>query len=107
MFRDQIGEMDIENEQARKQVVPKVEKMIAKETPILEATINRLSAESLVQDVADTTDLIRTKELRKALEKLGETDEKKIKIIEELTKNVVKSIISIPAKDSKKTSESS
>jgi len=107
MFRDQIGEMDKENEQARKEVVPKVEKMITKETPILASTINRLDAEPLVEGISETTDSIRTAELRKALEKLGETDEEKIKIIDELTKNVVKSIISIPAKDSKKTSESS
>ena len=107
MFRDQIGEMDKENEQARKQIVPNVEKLIAKETPILEATINRLNAEPIVVDVNESADSIRTAELKKALEKLGETDEAKIKIIDELTKNVVKNIVSVPPNDSKKKSESS
>ena len=87
------------------QVVPKVEKMINDEVPILEATINRLDAEPLVGEVAETTDSLRAKELKKALEKLGETDEEKIKIIDELTKNVVKNIVSVPVKDSKKTTE--
>ncbi len=36
---------------------------------------------------------------------LGETDEKKIKIIDELTKAVVESIVSIPVNNSKKASE--
>ena len=105
MFRDQIGETDEENVKARKVIVPNVEKMINDEVPILEATINRLDAEPLVKDVIDTTDSLREKELKKALEKLGETDEEKIKIIDELTKNVVKNIVSVPVKDSKKTSE--
>jgi len=43
--------------------------------------------------------------LEKALEKLGETDENKIKIIEELTKNVVEKIVSVPVNNSKKMSE--
>ncbi len=36
---------------------------------------------------------------------LGETDEKKIKIIDELTKAVVESIVSIPVGNSKKGSD--
>jgi len=36
---------------------------------------------------------------------LGETDEKKIKIIDELTKAVVESIVSIPVSNSKKGSD--
>jgi hypothetical protein len=36
--------------------------------------------------------------LEKALEELGETDENKIKIIEELTKKVAQSIVSTPSK---------
>ena len=105
MFRDQIGEMDEENVTARKEIVPSVQKMINDEVPILEATINRLDAEPLVKDITETTDSLREKELKKALEKLGETDEEKIKIIDELTKNIAKNIVPVPVKDSKKTSE--
>ena len=103
MFRDQIIEMEERSLRARKEEVLAVEKMINQEIPIIEATMKRLEPEPLVKDVFVSVDLVRKKELEKALEKLGETDEKKIKIIEELTKAVVESIVSIPASNPKKT----
>ncbi|HSG73826.1 MAG TPA: glutamyl-tRNA reductase, partial [Nitrosopumilaceae archaeon] len=41
----------------------------------------------------------------KALQMLGETDEKRVKIIEELTKAVVESIVSAPMNNLRKASE--
>jgi len=105
MFRDQIDEMYEEYVKASHGKVPAVEKMITKEVPIIEATIKRLEAEPIVRQVIDTVDSLRKKELEKALQILGETDEKKIKIIEELTKTVVEKIVSIPVGNSKKASE--
>ena len=105
MFRDQVAELYEEDVKARKGKVPSVEEMIAKEVPILEAAMKRLDLEPIVKDVAVSVDSLRKKELEKALEKLGEIDENKIKIIEELTKNVVEKIISIPTSNSKKTPE--
>ncbi|MFB5597699.1 MAG: glutamyl-tRNA reductase, partial [Nitrosopumilaceae archaeon] len=105
MFRDQIDEMFVEYLQTSNAKIPTVEKMISKELPILEATMKQLSPEPIVTDVASSVDSLRTQELKKALEKLGETDENKIKIIEELTKSVVEKIVSVPASDSKKASE--
>ncbi len=105
MFRDQISEMYEEDLKARKAKIPAVEEIINKELPILEATMNRLDAEPLVKDVIESADMLRKKELQKALQMLGETDEEKIKIIDELTKAVAESIVSIPVSDSKKASE--
>jgi len=105
MFRDQIIEMVEENETIRMNKVPNVEKMIAKEVPIIEATMKRLDAEPIVRDVLTTVEDIRKKELEKALEMLGETDENKIKIIEELTKTVVESIVSAPSKKAAEKSD--
>ncbi len=105
MFRDQVAELYEEDVKARKGLVPSVEEMIGKEVPIIEATMKRLDATPLVKDVTISVDSLRKKELEKALEQLGETDANKIKIIEELTKNVVEKIISIPVSNSKKTSE--
>jgi len=105
MFRDQIVEAEERDLLARKDIVRTVEKMISKEVPILEATINRLEPEPLVKDVFASVDSLRRRELEKALEMLGETDEKKIKILDELTKAVVENIVSIPANNSKKASE--
>jgi len=48
---------------------------------------------------------MRIQELQKALQMLGETDEKRIKIIDELTKAVVESIVSTPMNNLRKASE--
>jgi glutamyl-tRNA reductase len=105
MLRHQIDERFEEYMETSKKKVPAVEKMIAEEVPIIEATMNQLDAEPIVRDVYENIDSLRKKELEKALKSLGEIDENKIKIIDELTKAVANSIISIPVKDSKKTLE--
>jgi glutamyl-tRNA reductase len=107
MFRDQITEMDERNLKARDDKVIAVEKLISKEIPIIEATMKRLDPEPLTNDVFASVDSLRKKELEKALQMLGETDEKKIKIIDDLTKAVVENIISIPASSSKKAEKPS
>ena len=98
MFKDQIIEMVEENERIRMDKVPEIEKMITKEVPVIEATMKRIDAEPIVGDVLANVDEIRKKELEKALEMLGETDENKIKIIEELTKTVAASLMFSPTK---------
>ncbi|MEX2348582.1 MAG: glutamyl-tRNA reductase [Nitrosopumilaceae archaeon] len=105
MFRDQIIEMEERNLKARNEEVLAAEKMISNEVPIIEATMNRLEPEPIVKDVFASVDSLRKKELEKALQMLGETDKKKIKIIDELTKAVVESIVSVPVSNSKKASE--
>ncbi|MFB5613556.1 MAG: glutamyl-tRNA reductase, partial [Candidatus Nitrosomaritimum yanchengensis] len=98
MFKDQIIEMVEENENLRMAKVPEVEKLIAKEVPVIEATMKRIDAEPIVSDVLESVDSIRKQELEKAMEQLGDLDENKIKIIEELTKKVAQSIVSVPKK---------
>jgi glutamyl-tRNA reductase len=105
MFKDQIIELVEENENIRMGKVPEIEKLIAKEVPVIEATMKRVDAEPIVADVLENVDAIRKKELEKALEMLGETDENKIKIIEELTKTVVANIISSPTKKATEASD--
>jgi len=48
---------------------------------------------------------VRVKELRKALQMLGENDEEKIRIIEQLTLAIVEGIISTPMNNLRKASE--
>ena len=103
MSRDQILELVEENETLRMDKVPEVEKLIAKEVPVIEATLKRLNAEPIVSDVLETVDTIRKQELEKALEQLGDMDENKKKIIEELTKSVAQSIVSVPKKTEEKS----
>jgi glutamyl-tRNA reductase len=105
MNLDQIAEMVEKNMKARLTKVKTVENIINEEVTVLEASMKRLDAEPLVKDVFKNIDSLRQKELEKALSMLDEKDEKRIKIIEELTKAVVESIVSTPMNNIRKASE--
>ena len=105
MNLDQIAEMVDKNMRSRMGKVSAVESIISEELPIVEATMKRLDAEPIVKDVFKNIDSLRLKELQKALSMLGETDEKRVKIIEELTKALVESIVSAPMNNLRKASE--
>lgn len=105
MNLDQIAEMVEKNMKSRLNKVKNVENIISEELSVLEASMKRLDAEPLVKDVFKSIDSLREKELQKALQMLNEKDEKKIKIIEELTKAVVESIVSTPMNNIRKASE--
>ncbi|MFN3655171.1 MAG: glutamyl-tRNA reductase, partial [Candidatus Nitrosotenuis sp.] len=66
-----------------------------------------LNVEPVVKEIFKDIDVRRTKEFEKALQMLGETDQKKIKIIEDLTKAIVEGIISTPMNNLRKASEQS
>jgi len=102
---DQIAEMIDKNMKKRKDKVTTVENIISEEVPVIEATMKRLDAEPLVKDVFTNANSMRIKELQKALQMLGETDKKRIKIIDELTKSVVESIVSTPMNNLRRASE--
>jgi glutamyl-tRNA reductase len=105
MNLDQIAEMVEKNMNARLNKVKTVENIINEEILILEASMKRLDAEPLVKEVFKNIDSLRQKEFEKAISMLDEKDEKKIKIIEELTKAVVESIVSTPMNNIRKASE--
>ena len=105
MNLDQIAEMVDKNMRSRMGKVSTVENIISEELPIVEASMKRLDAEPIVKDVFKNIDSLRSKELQKALSMLGETDEKQVKIIEELTKALVESIVSAPMNNLRKASE--
>lgn len=105
MNLDQIAEMVEKNMNARLNKVKTVENIISEEVCVLEASMKRLDAEPLVKDVFKNIENLREKELQKALQMLDEKDEKKIKIIEELTKAVVESIVSTPMNNIRRASE--
>ncbi len=105
MNLDQIAEMVEKNMNARLNKVKTIENIINEEVSVLEASMKRLDAEPLVKDVFKNIEALRAKELRKALQMLDEKDEEKIKIIEELTKAVVESIVSTPMNNIRKASE--
>ena len=105
MNLDQIAEMVEKNVNSRLTKVKTIENIIREEVSVLEASMKRLDTEPLVTDVFKSIENIREKEFNKALQMLDEKDEKKIKIIEELTKAVVESIVSTPMNNIRKASE--
>jgi len=105
MNLDQIAEMVEKNMNSRLNKVKTIENIINEEVIVLEASMKRLEAEPLVKEVFKNIEQLREKELQKALHMLGEKDEEKIKIIDDLTKAVVESIVSTPMNNIRKASE--
>lgn len=102
---DQIAEMVDKNMRSRIGEVSSAEKIISEELPVVEAVMKRLEVEPIVKGVFKDIDTVRVKELRKALQMLGENDEEKIRIIEQLTLAIVEGIISTPMNNLRKASE--
>lgn len=105
MNLDQIAEMVDKNMRTRMGVVSAAEKIINEELPVMEAAMKRLEVEPIVKNLFKEIDNARTKELKKALQMLGETDEQKIRIIDQLTQAIVDGIISVPMNNLRKASE--
>ena len=102
---DQIAEMVDKNMRTRIGVVSSAEKIINEELPVVQAVMKRLEVEPIIKGVFKDIDTVRVKELKKALQMLGETDEEKIRIIEQLTQSIVEGIISTPMNNLRKASE--
>ncbi|MGI0082703.1 MAG: glutamyl-tRNA reductase [Nitrosopumilaceae archaeon] len=102
---DQIAEMVDKNMRSRIGEVSSAEKIISDELPVVEAVMKRLEVEPVVKNVFKDIDMVRVKELKKALQMLGETDEEKIKIIDQLTQAIVEGIISTPMNNLRRASE--
>ena len=102
---DQMAEMVDKNVRIRMGVVTSAEKIISEELPVVEAVMKRLEVEPVVKSVFKDIDTVRVKELKKALQMLGETDEEKIKIINQLTQAIVEGIISTPMNNLRRASE--
>ncbi len=102
---DQIAEMVDKNMRSRIGEVSSAEKIISEELPVVEAVMKRLEVEPVVKSVFKDMDMVRVKELKKALQMLGETDEEKIRIIDQLTQAIVEGIISTPMNNLRRASE--
>lgn len=107
MNLDQIAEIVDKNMRNRVNEKTNAEKIISEEISVLEAQMKRLEVEPVVKEIFKDIDTRRVKELEKALSMLGETDQEKIKIIEDLTKAVVEGIISEPMNNIRRASEQS
>jgi glutamyl-tRNA reductase len=102
---DQIAEMVDKNMRSRIGEVSSAEKIISEELPVVEAVMKRLEVEPVVNSVFKDIDMVRAKELKKALQMLGETDKEKIRVIDQLTQAIVEGIISTPMNNLRRASE--
>ena len=102
---DQIAEMVDKNMRSRIGEVSSAEKIISEELPVVEAVMKRLEVEPVVSNVFKDINAVRVKELKRALQMLGETDKEKIRIIEQLTQAIVEGIISTPMNNLRRASE--
>ena len=102
---DQIAEMVDKNMRSRIGQRNSAEQIINQELPVVEASMKRLEAEPIVKDVFKNIDNLRNKELQKALNMLGELDDDKKKIVDELTKAIVEIIVSTPMNNLRKETE--
>ena len=102
---DQIAEMVDKNMRSRIGQRNTAEQIINEELPVVQATMKRLQAEPIVKDVFKNIDNLRSKELQKALSMLGEIDEDKKKIVDDLKKAIVESIVSTPMNNLRKETE--
>ena len=102
---DQVAEMVDKNMRSRIGEVSSAEKIISEELPVVEAVMKRLEVEPVVKSVFKDIDMVRVKELKKALQMLGETDEEKVRIIDQLTQAIVEGIISTPMNNLRRASE--
>jgi glutamyl-tRNA reductase len=102
---DQIAEIVEKNMRSRIGQKNSAQEIIKEELPILEASMKRLEAEPIVKDVFKNIDSLRVKELQKALNMLGDMDDDKKKIIDELTKAIVESIVTTPMNNLRKHTE--
>ena len=105
MNLDQIAEMVDKNMRKKEGKLREVENIISEEIPVIEMSMNRLDAEPIASSVFKSIEALRQKELQKALRMLDSTDSETAKIMDELTKAVVESIVSTPMNNLRKASE--
>lgn len=105
MNLDQISEMVEKNMAARTGKAHAIQNMIKEEINVLEASMRRLDAEPIAEHAFKTINVLREKELQKAISALHETDQSRIQIIDDLTREIVESILSTPINNLRKASE--
>lgn len=105
MNLDQIAEMVDKNMRSRMAKAGAAEGAIASEMPAIESAMNRLSAEPVVEGAFKRADEVRSRELRKALQMLGESDPDRVRIIDGLTRAVAEGIMAGPMNNLRRASE--
>src|ERR687888_1692845 len=103
---DQISEIVEKNIRARKNEIQSAEKIINNEMESVDSLLKRRKVEPVVVSIFKSVDIIRERELKKALSILGNSlGPKEAKTIEELSHAIVEGILSTPMNNLRKETE--
>ncbi len=102
---DEIAGIVERNVKERESKVEDAERMLTDELPVLEASIKRLEAEPIVAGVFRHADEVRRRELAKAMEILGDVDEKTARTLADLTRSIMEEIVAGPIEHLRHASE--
>jgi glutamyl-tRNA reductase len=103
---DQIAEIVEKNIRARKSEIQSAEKIIDDEIKSVDTILKRKKAEPIVVSVFKSVDIIRDRELKKALSMLGKKiGPEESKTIEQLSHAIVEAILSTPMNNLRKEIE--
>lgn len=102
---DQVSNMIQINTKIGMKKTMEIKKMIEKKAIKLKLYMNRLEAEPTINEIFRKTNKLRITELQKALKMLGEKDNSRIRIIDELTKSIVECALSRPMNNLRNVSE--
>lgn len=80
----------------------KVKAIISQELAIFQIHLSELVAEPLISEICRKLEDIRKKELYRAVRKLGESDEKKLVILERFSRELVERILQMPIQQLRK-----
>jgi glutamyl-tRNA reductase len=103
---DQISELVEKNMRARKNEIQSAEKLIDDEMRFVDTVLRRKKTEPMIVSIFKNVDIIRERELKKALSILGKTlGSKESKTIEQLSYAIVEGILSTPMNNLRKEIE--
>lgn len=102
---DSLRQIAEKNKKLREKEIVKVEKIIEEELRHLVKRIYRIDVEHIVRKIFVDAEKIRARELAKAIKMLGDLDEREKKILEDLTRVIVKRTLSPIAQSIRKSAE--
>lgn len=87
---DDLGSIAEKNKKIREKEAVKVEKIIDEEIELLESQLYHVDVEDVIKAVFSSAEKVRKRELKKAMKMLNGIDEKEKKVIDDLTKVIIK-----------------
>jgi glutamyl-tRNA reductase len=93
---DDLKEIVAENLQNRQIEAEKAKILISEEMERFELELSKLCVAPLISEIYQKFDEIRQKELARAIRKLGESDERKLTILERFSRELIERVAQIP-----------